>query len=659
MRTLTTTIVLIFIINNLWGEVRLSPIFTDNMVLQRDSPIRIWGWAEEGEEVRINFNGEAMTVLASDKGEWKTELKPMTHGGPYKLIVQGSNKIELDNIMIGDVWICSGQSNMYFPLKGTNNAEYEIANANFPEIRLYQVPYIFNKTPQEDYPVEILWQQCSLETVKDFSAVAYFFGKELFQKYSVPIGLINVSVGASSAEAWMSEKTLRQNNLFIDQLNWVDSLDFKKYKIQSEKWQFNFQDARKKFIAEIQEKDQGKEFLQTPELMNEMFIHAHEVKLPGFCESNMDDFQNFDGILWYKKTFHLDKNQLVDNYTLELGIVDDSDMVWLNGQKIGETFDDKKKYRRYKIDNGVFNEGENTIIIRVLDYGGNGGIADHKSNLFLKSNVEEISLRGNWEVTIGTSQSSPLTKLLNEKAMPSFFYNGMLYPLIPLSIKGTIWYQGETNADRAFQYKSLFPMLINQWRADFGLGNFPFLFVQLANFNRGSLLNEWAELRMAQTKALSLPNTAMIVTYDVGDPDNIHPKDKQTVGKRLALAAQKVAYSENVLCSGPVFKEFEIIEDRMVVSFDNVGKGLIANDKYGYLKGFELAGDDGVFHWAKASILKENVIVWSEKVLRPNALRYAWEDNPEDANLYNADGLPAIPFRTGKWEWNTKRMENQ
>jgi len=477
----------LLLFSNIAGaQVILPPFFNCNMVLQQGIPIPVWGWASPGEKVSVTFNQKTVTTKTGKDGKWRVTLGAMNYGGPYEMVVKGKNLRTIENILIGEVWVCSGQSNMGFNLSSAINGKTEIANSNYPEIRLFTVKRRIAQTPQANLE-EGEWWQCSPVSTPGFSAVAYFFGRELYFKLKVPIGLINTSWGGTVAETWTSPEAIANNSDFAPKLEKLKSMD---------------------------------------------------------------------------------------------------------------------------------------------------------PTEFIKSTQKE-----------GSDKLGP-------NSYPTLLYNGMIHPLLPYGIKGAIWYQGESNAGRAFQYRRVFSDLIKDWRAQWDQGDFPFLFVQLANYMKADSLpaeSTWAELREAQSMTLSLPNTGMASAIDVGDALDIHPKDKQTVGKRLALSALNVAYHQKVEYLGPTYKEMKIAGNQVQITFDHVGKGLTAKDKYGYIKGFSVAGADHKYHWAKASITGENTIaVSSPQVAEPVAVRYGWANNPADANLYNSEGLPADPFRTDKWKGITE-----
>lgn len=486
------------------ADIRLPAIIGNNMVLQQNQKVTIWGWADPGEEVMVAVSWHNMkwAVTAGRNGKWEYKMNPPKAGGPYEIALSGKNSITITNILVGEVWICSGQSNMQWSVQASNNAKAEIAAAEYPNIRLFTVQREVAQQPQSDCKGE--WTACSPETVPDFSAVGYFFGRELHQKLGVPVGLIHTSWGGTPAETWTRRGVLKSDMDFRPILDRYD-------------------DAIKKYP------------------------HA-------------------------KKEYE---------------------------QKVGQW----------------------------------------------KRAVEKAKAEGKNPPRRPREPFGP-----GHPHSPSGLYNAMIAPLIPYGIQGVIWYQGESNAGRAYQYRKLFPAMIKNWRKDWKLGDFPFLFVQLANFKAVKPdpdESDWAELREAQFLTLAVPNTGMATIIDIGEADDIHPKNKQDVGRRLALWALAKTYGKDLVYSGPLYKSMEIKGNRIVLHFDHVGGGLVAGGGEP-LKGFAIAGADRKFVWADARIEDDTVIVSSDQVAEPAAVRYAWADNPI-CNLTNKAGLPASPFRTDQW----------
>lgn len=640
------TLFLLFIVIGLKAEVKLPPLFSSNMVLQQGIEIPVWGWASPGEKVTVTLNKASVSVKTGKDGKWQVKLPVMNYGGPYTLTVKGKNLVTFENVMIGEVWVCSGQSNMEFQLMSANNAEAEIAASNHPEIRLFTVKRRISQTPQNNLE-EGEWVECSPATSPRFSAVAYFFGRSVAEKLKVPVGLINVSWGGTVAETWTSEEMISKNPDFEKQLAHLKKIDLNDYAKSIEK-------EVKERIGEFSTVDLGMQN-GNPVWAAPGFDDSNwkTMPLPGYIEQN--GLEGVDGIIWFRREIEVKPGEENKPATLYLAKINDSDHTFLNGTLVGSTNQMADNSRIYKVPAGVLKPGRNVLTVQVEDVGGVCGIYGDTATLHLQIDKRIIPLSGSWKYKIGMVK---FNISLSPNSYPTLLFNGMINPLIPYGIKGAIWYQGEGNASRAKQYQRVFPDLITDWRNHWKQGDFPFLFVQLANFmNADSVPVEsaWAELREAQSKTLALPNTGMAVTIDVGDALDIHPKDKQTVGNRLALNALNKVYHQDVEFSGPILKEMKVAGQKMVLTFNHCGTGLKAKDKYGYLKGFTLAGEDKKFYWAVAEITGENTVeVSCPQVKNPVAVRYAWANNPDDANLYNSSNLPASPFRTDSWKGITE-----
>lgn len=473
LKPLLTGLLSCTLILNSYADVRLPALVGSNMVLQRNKPLNIWGWADKGEKVTVAFRKGTYTAITAANGQWKVQLPAQIAGGPFTMTISGHNTIKLDNILVGDVWVASGQSNMEMPVKGWGkvlNFEQEIAAANYPQIRFFQVKHTTSTVPQDDVtPWEGGWQVCSPQSVPEFSSVGYFFAREIYGHQHIPVGVIHSSWGGTIAEAWTSGESLKKMPAFADSVKAFESL-------------------------------------ATPQS---------------------------------------------------------------------------------------------------------------------PANPNKVTL----------------------------LYNAMLHPLLPYTIRGAIWYQGESNAGRAYQYRELFPLMIKDWRKQWKNGDFPFYFVQLANFKDKKDQPEesdWAELREAQLMTLSLPNTGMASAIDIGDDKDIHPKNKQEVARRLSLIARAKVYGEKIPYSGPLYQSKQVVGNKVILTFKHADNGLMAK-KSSTLNGFEVAGADKKFHWAEASISGNRVTVWSNEVANPVAVRYSWANNP-DGNLYNGAGLPASPFRTDNFQ---------
>ena len=482
MKKISLIVVFVFCSLLSIANVTLPKIFGSNMVLQRNKPIAVWGWADAGEKISVQFNKQVKKTKAAKDGSWKIELSQEAAGGPYQLVVTGKNTITLENVLVGEVWICSGQSNMEWSVKNSDSAKREIRESDYPMIRHIKIPRTIAATPARDITGGV-WQKADSTTTGDFTAVGYFFARKLFKELNVPIGLINTSWGGTMVETWTSREAFEKT----------------------------------------------------------------------------EEFKNLFSTVPYSD-------------------------IQAAAEKAG--------------------------------------------------------------------------KPVSPNAYPTLLFNGMINPIIPFSIQGAIWYQGETNAGRSYQYRKSFPLMIQDWRQRFGQGDFPFYFVQLASFNasngNSAKGSGWAELREAQTATLSLPNTGMAVTMDIGESKDIHPRNKQDVGARLAAIALNNIYGVKMEFSGPMYQSFTTDGNKVTLSFTHVGNGLVVKDKYGYLKGFEIAGADKKFYYGKADVKNNQVIVYSDSVPNPVAVRYGWADDMPEVNLYNKDGFPASPFRTDTWKGVTE-----
>jgi len=627
-----------FGINKIMSEVRIPEILSDNMVLQREIPVNIWGWANPGEKVILIFNNQKLTTKTGNDGKWKVQLKPMQAGGPFEMDISGKNEILLKNILIGDVWICSGQSNMEFTLNRANNSFEEISSANYPSIRFFKVSHFISEKPLENIDPG-KWEICSPSTAENFSAVAYFFGKNLYNHSNVPMGLINASFGGTNIESWSTMESLYGFNEYKPD---IEKLKTKNFSQQNQ----NINELKNTWEKKVESDDSGR--IQKWQQQETNYSLWKEMKLPQFWEKA--GLPDVDGIVWFKTEFELSPDEAKKDIHLHLGIIDDADETYLNGKLVGHTYD-YMAVRNYAVSSQDIKTGKNILVVRVLDNGWNGGFGSKEKDFYIDAGGMQKSLSGNWKYKIGISQPSPFL-IFNPNFYPSSLFNGMISPLTNLAIKGVIWYQGESNTGNAVKYRTLLSDMITDWRKSWQQGNFPFLVVQLPNYNPDDTSDHynWALLRESQTLAISnLPNTGLAVTIDVGEANNIHPKNKQDVGYRLSLVARKIAYNEDIVSSGPVFKSMKIDDNKAIIEFDNIGTGFFVKDKYQYIRGFSIAGSDKIFHWAKAYLEGNKIIVMSNEVNNPIAVRYAWSNNPDDGNLYNKELLPAAPFRTDQW----------
>ena len=633
---------LCFMSLSLIAQVKLPRLISDGMVLQRDARVKLWGWAAPQEKIAISFHDSVYRTSANEKGGWSVEVLSLKAGGPFTMTLSASNTIIVKDIMIGDVWVCSGQSNMELPVKRVRPLyEQEIEQADNIYIRHFAVPQKYNfNSPENDFSFG-KWETATPTNVLNFSAVAWFFGTELYEKYHVPIGLINASLGGSPAESWLSEEALKQfpnhykeAQRFKDAglIRQIESRD----KTRIEAW-----------YGQLRQKDEGYRDPLNP--WSDPRVNTDgwgTMSVPGYWANT--ELGAVNGVVWFRKDIDVPASMAGRQAKLIVGRIVDADSVFVNGVLVGTT---SYQYppRWYEIPSNILKDGRNTIVVRVISNIGKGGFVLDKPYKIVCGG-ETIDLRGQWLYRLG-AQMEPLASQTFVRWKPLGLYNGMIAPLLNFAIKGVAWYQGESNANQPIEYRELLPALIRDWRKSWNQGDFPFLLVQLPNFMEAKPQpseSNWALLREAQFKALSLPQTGMAVAIDIGEWNDIHPLNKKDVGRRLALAAENVAYAdESVVYSGPSCQSVKIEGNKMIISFAHIGKGLMA--KGGELKNFAIAGADKRFVWANAKIENNMVIVWNEQVPNPVVVRYAWADNPEGANLYNMEGLPASPFRTDEF----------
>lgn len=622
------------------ANVRMPLIFSDGMVLQRNKAIPVWGFADANESIEIHFNKQIKKTQADKDGKWTVNLNAEKAGGPFELIIIGKNKVTIKDVLVGEVWICSGQSNMEFQVYKTMNVEKEINDSDYPMIRHFGVAQDLSGTPKDDLK-QGKWEVSSKETVGNFTAVGFYFARKLYSELKLPIGIINTSWGGTNVETWTSREAFEKSDEFKSMIADVPTVDINAI----------FENYKKSVLDNIN-KIQGFDVSMENEAQfkeaNFQDKNWPEIKVPSLWENQQ--IGNIDGIVWMRKTIVLTAEQAKKEAVLHLAKVDDEDKTYINGVEVG-TNNLWDKLRVYKIPANVLKEGTNVIAVRITDYSGGGGIYGDPSDLKIDFKDSTLPLDGLWKFNVVKVRIE-----VSPNSYPSLLYNAMVNPLVPYAIEGVLWYQGEANVWRAKQYKKAFPLMINDWRTKFKQGNFPFYFVQLSTFDetggnsqKGS---RWAELREAQSETLKLPNTGMAVTTDIGNAKDIHPTNKQDIGLRLAAIAMNDIYGKKQVHSGPTYKSQEIKGNQIILTFDNIGSGLSTpnNDE---LKGFEIAGSDKVFHSAKAIIKDNKVIVSSENVQNPVAVHYGWADDDTQINLYNKEKFPASPFRTDNWELMT------
>lgn len=613
------------------AKIILPGIFSDNMVLQQEQENNIWGKATPGSSIRLQIDGKTKCIEVGADSSWKATLPPLRVGGPYSLYLIGNDTIKIEDVMAGEVWLASGQSNMAYTMGLLADVYGQaIKTCSNNQIRFINVDKKSSASVCDDVGTGG-WQETDSVSVLDFSAAAYFFAKELFEKHNVPVGIISSSNGGTAIEQWMTEESIKE---------------FPKYYEIFEK---NTSIAETKEMIEEKQKKWSLNILNDFDYQKINENKWKVIQAPEYFETNA--YPQQDGLFWLVRSFYLPDNWDGEDIEMHLGTIDDVDATFINGQFVGNgTWWDQ--LREYQVNGKHLRKGENQVAIAVADFASNGGFGGPKNAMKIYLDNDSIPLTGEWKCAFVSGPGSfPGFPFSSVASLPSGLYKGMVEPVIDYGMKGVIWYQGEANTNnesRAREYAELFPSLINGWRKEKGVADWPFIFVQLPGYkpkqDKPSESN-WALLRESQLKTLAVGNTAMAVTIDIGEANDVHPKNKHDVGRRLFLAAEKVAYGKNIVHSGPVFDSAGINGDTIIINFTETGSGLVTSDGQD-LKGFAIAAEDGNFFWADARISKQNdVLVYSSKVKKPVYVRYAWADNP-DCNLYNKEGLPASPFRT-------------
>ncbi len=619
------------------AQVRLPRLIRDSMVLQRDTKIKLWGWAAPSEKISVRFSGQSYKTRANKDGHWLVELRPVKAGGPHTMTIEASNHLVLKDILVGEVWLCAGQSNMVhqMALHSTRYAK-EMEQVNYPGIRQFWVPNVTSlKEPQENLPGGS-WKAANPETIGEFSAVAYFFAKSLYEKYQVPIGIINASWGGVPIESMMSEESLKDFPSIMSTIE--KNRDITDMTIRN-----NAGPASRPSLPA----DKG--------IAEKWFSPAYvpkawrRIAVPGYWEDQ--GIKDLDGTVWYRRVFEVPATMTGVSAKVFLGRIVDADVLYVNGKQVGST-GYMYPQRRYTIPAGVLVPGKNLFVVKVTNNAGKGGFVPDKPYQ-LMAGGDSIDLTGYWEYKVG-QVNQPFRGGGGSPALqnqPAALYHAMIAPLVNYAVKGFVWYQGESNTGRPQEYARLQPAMIADWRSKWQEPDAPFLFVQLPGFMEMRYQpaeSQWAVFREVQAQSLAVPHTAMAVAIDLGEWNDIHPDRKKEVGDRLALAAEKVAYQDQqVVYSGPQYDAVAIKGDTIELSFSHVGGGLITAD--GEAPGeFAIAGADKKFVWASTKIAGGRVLAWNDEVIHPMYVRYAWADNPVNPNLFNREGLPAAPFRTDR-----------
>lgn len=635
-------IFLLFHSKGVISQIKLPRLISDGVVLQRNEKVKIWGWASPNEKIKMTFNTKTYLTKADKNGNWKIILPPQKAGGPFEMDFIGNNKIKIKDILFGDVWVCSGQSNMELSMERIKEKYGKvIKNATNNNIRQFLVPdkYDFKK-PQTDVDSGN-WIASNPNNVLDFSAVAYFFAKEIYEKKHIPIGLINTALGGSPIESWMSEEALIQFPSAYQEAQKFKSDDLIKEIDNSDKKRSN------DWYALLNTNDKGLTDKNSQWSLSDINdTDWKSMQIPGYWTN--ESIGSVNGSVWFRKEIEVPKSMVGKPAKLVMGRIVDQDFVYVNGEFVGTT---GYQYppRRYELKPTILKEGKNTISIRVISNIGNGGFVLDKP-YYLAADNDTIDLKGQWKYKLGTVMK-PLQSQTFIRWKPEGLYNAMIAPLINFKIKGVLWYQGEANTNSPKEYNKTFPALIQNWRTKWNQGKFPFLFVQLANFmetNSEPRESNWAALRQSQLETLNTPNTGMAVTIDLGEWNDIHPLNKESVGNRLALLARKIAYGETKInASSPMPSSSKFEQNKVIISFKNADSGLMIKNGT-ELKSFSISNDGLKFVWAKAKIVGKKVIVWNESISNPTMVRYAWDNNPPDANLFSNEDLPSTPFEIKK-----------
>ena len=625
------------------ATLRLARLFGDGAVLQRDAAIPVWGWAAPGTGVAVTLQGRTMRATADRDGAWRVAFPASGAGGPHLLTVEGGGtRLTVRDVLIGDVWLASGQSNMEWKVADAADGADVVARGHDAQLRHFKVPTTWAWEPAAELAGGE-WRAADAQHVGDFTAVGYHFARELRDAVGVPIGILNTSWSGSAIEPWMSRQALG-----LDPAEWGAIVR------AEERHQAAIRDTLRRRVGDLPGVDSG--------LVAGRAVWADpayddaawpRLAVPGAWERS--GYPGMDGVAWYRTEFTLTEREARRGARLSVGVIDDEDVTWVNGVEVGRT-SGYAVPRVYEVPATALRPGRNVLAVRVVDGGGGGGILGVPAQLQLEVDGVRRPLAGAWKFRVATVALGEDAQHVNK--IPTVLYNRMVHPLLPFPIRGVIWYQGESNANdeaQAVAYREQFATLIRSWRREWrgGRADFPFLWVQLPNFGAVDTVPParatWATLRESQSAALALPNTGQAVTIDLGDPADLHPRNKRDVGHRLALVARRVAYGQSVVSSGPTYRAHTARDGRVSIEFDHADGGLVSRAPGDAVTGFAIAGADGRFVWARARIEGGRVIVWSEQVARPAAVRYAWSNSPRSPSLYNGAGLPAAPFRTDAW----------
>lgn len=632
------TILLAVVVNQVTAQsLQVAFPFADHAVLQREKAVPVWGKAKPGEKVTVALGENDAASMVGEDGHWVVYLSAMPAGGPYTLLVSsGTEQLRYNDVYVGDVWLVSGQSNMAWTLGngvGANTGQ-EIAAADFPLIRFLNVPNETHSVPTECYnPVE--WKICTPQHVAGFSAVAYFFARELHCNRNVPVGIISASWGATNIEAWMSAERLQTHDAYAQ---WVHQFD-----ADSLRWQIK--------VAESRENDRMRDVLadKTDRGLQAKIYHlSYDDSAWPFMDAPLSigkmNLKDFWGVVWLRTSFTLSDEWLREPLRLTGDINARKLDFWLNGTQLTTT--DSVVFPRELL------KKRNQLTVRMYVHWNSGwlGTNEHPLRLSGMDGTRSFVLDQPWRFNADIEPRLPGWQ--NYYNTNTVIYNAMIHPLMPYGLCGICWYQGENNAGQGRRYRTLLPMLIDDWRIGFQQGNLPFITIQLANYmKRMEQPSEsgWAELREAQAFSLRYPQTGLVTTIDIGEANDIHPRNKLDVGRRLYKQAQVLAYGDHAVGCGPLFRSMQITGNEVRIRFDHASGGLQLKDST-LAQPFALAGEDRKFYWAdRVRAEDDTVLLRCDHVSVPVAVRYGWADNPV-ANLYNKEGFPAVPFRTDDWD---------
>nr|WP_319401305.1 sialate O-acetylesterase [uncultured Carboxylicivirga sp.] len=637
MKKIFLLIALSIFITSMQAQLKLPNFFSDHMVLQRNKPISVWGWGDKGSVVTIEINGSTVNTTVGENGKWFAYVPSIKAGGPFELKISEthSDPIIYTDVMIGDVWFASGQSNMEWQVQQADGADKEIPNALNNNIRLCQIPHAVSLKPL-DNTLEANWKICDSTSVKEFSAVAYYFAKNIQPEIGVTVGLIQSSWGGTPVEAWTSTDMLQSiafGRKLVAKADTITYADLQKDTVDLDTfWDIVYNPSNK--IDSI--------------IANPAYDDTdwREVAIPGVMKDWEPDF--YEGMIWLRKKVELKKAYAEKDLTINLGHPEMNYSLYFNGVEVCKNQWNANLKHTYTIPASLVKKGDNVIAIRVAALWGGGGLNAPGDDIYLTNDKKKISLVGNWMYKKDLEQRIP--KIQYYQTYASFLNNAMIHPVQPYSVKGFLWYQGEHNEGEAYMYRKMLPLMINDWRIKWKQGNLPFVLVQLPNYMKVDdepADGKWAVLRESQTEVLNLPNTYLTCIIDCGTGDNIHPTNKTVVGERLAKVVVDNVYGKDIVSSGPVMDSFSIDGNKIVVDYKGTDDLKIKGE--GELKGFAIAGEDQQFYWANATIKGNQVVLTSDQVGKPVAVRYAWGNNPI-CNLVNSDDLPALPFRTDNWK---------